>query len=77
MVHRAGQVNQRRYEALRAFFVDGLSHAEAGARFGYTRWAMVKPGARAPGRAVGAVHPAPQAWPPRPGRPRPRTAAAE
>lgn len=23
------------------FFVDGLSHAEAGARFGYTRWAMV------------------------------------
>jgi len=35
------QVNQRRYEALRAFFVDGLSHAEAGARFGYTRWTMV------------------------------------
>jgi hypothetical protein len=35
------QVNQRRYEALRAFFVDGASHAEAGARFGYTRWAMV------------------------------------
>jgi len=34
-------VNQRRYEALRAFFVDGLTHAEAGARFGYTRWAMV------------------------------------
>ena len=36
-----GPVNQRRYEALRAFFVDGLTHAEAGARFGYTRWAMV------------------------------------
>ena len=36
-----GPVNQRRYEALRAFFVDGLSHAEAAARFGYTRWAMV------------------------------------
>jgi len=35
------RVNQRRYEALRAFFVDGLSHAEAGARYGYTRWAMV------------------------------------
>ena len=35
------QVNQRRYEALRAFFVDGLTHAEAGERFGYTRWAMV------------------------------------
>ena len=36
-----GQVNQRRYEALRAYFVDGLTYAEAGARFGYTRWAMV------------------------------------
>ncbi|MCI4674086.1 transposase [Candidatus Mycolicibacterium alkanivorans] len=35
------QVNHRRYEALRAFFVDGLSHAEAGDRFGYTRWAMI------------------------------------
>jgi len=35
------QVNHRRYEALRAFHVDGLTHAEAGERFGYTRWAMV------------------------------------
>ena len=35
------QLNQRRYEALRAYFVDGLSHAEAGERFGYTRWAMI------------------------------------
>lgn len=35
------QVNHRRYEALRAFFVEDLSHAEAGQRFGYTRWAMV------------------------------------
>ena len=35
------QVNQRRYEALRAVFVDGLTHAEAGERFGYTRWAMI------------------------------------
>jgi hypothetical protein len=35
------QVNQRRYEALRAFYVDGLTHARAGERFGYTRWAMV------------------------------------
>jgi hypothetical protein len=35
------QVNQRRYEALRAYFVDGLSYAEAGARFGCTRWAMI------------------------------------
>ena len=35
------QVNHRRYEALRAFFVDGLSYAAAGDRFGYTRWAMI------------------------------------
>ena len=35
------QVNHRRYEALRAFFVDGLTHAQAADRFGYTRWAMV------------------------------------
>ena len=35
------QVNQRRYEALRGYFVDGLSYAQAGARFGYTRWAMI------------------------------------
>jgi transposase len=35
------QVNHRRYEALRTYFVDGLSYAEAGARFGYTRWTMV------------------------------------
>jgi hypothetical protein len=35
------QVSQRRYEALRAYFVDGLTYAQAGARFGYTRWAMV------------------------------------
>ena len=35
------QVNQRRYEALRAYFVDGLTYAQAGHRFGYTRWAMI------------------------------------
>jgi transposase len=35
------QVNQRRYEALRAYFVEGLTYQQAGARFGYTRWAMV------------------------------------
>jgi hypothetical protein len=34
-------VNHRRYEALRAYFVEGLSYAQAGARVGYTRWAMV------------------------------------
>ena len=35
------QVNQRRYEALRAYFTEGLSYAEAGERLGYTRWAMI------------------------------------
>lgn len=35
------QPNQRRYEAVRAYFVEGLTYAEAGARFGYTRWAMI------------------------------------
>jgi hypothetical protein len=35
------QPNQRRYEALRAWYVDRLSYEQAGARFGYTRWAMV------------------------------------
>jgi len=36
-----GQVNQRRYEALRAYFVDGLTYEQAGERLGYTRWAMI------------------------------------
>ncbi len=35
------QVNHRRYEALRAVFVDGLTYQQAADRFGYTRWAMV------------------------------------
>jgi transposase len=35
------QVNHRRYEALRAFFVDGLTYQQVADRFGYTRWAMV------------------------------------
>ncbi len=35
------QPNQRRYEALRSFYVDGLTHAQAAERFGYTRWGVV------------------------------------
>ena len=35
------QVNHRRYEALRSFFVEGATHAEAAERFGYTRATMV------------------------------------
>jgi len=34
-------VNHRRYEALRAYFLDGATYAQAGQRFGYTRWAMI------------------------------------
>jgi transposase len=34
-------VNQRRYEALRAFFVEGCSYAEVAARFGYSYWGVV------------------------------------
>ncbi len=34
-------MSQRRYEALRAYHVDGLTLAQAGKKFGYTRWAMV------------------------------------
>jgi hypothetical protein len=34
-------ISHRRYEALRAHYVDGLTWEQAGARFGYTRWAMV------------------------------------
>src|SRR5258708_16136252 len=36
-----GQVNHKRYEALRAFFTEDLTCEQAGARFGYTRWAMI------------------------------------
>jgi transposase len=35
------QVNHRRYEALRAYFTEGLTYEQAGSRFGYTRWAMI------------------------------------
>src|SRR6266702_4177591 len=35
------KVNQMRYEALRAYFTGGLTYENAGARFGYTRWAMI------------------------------------
>ena len=34
-------MNQRRYEALRAYFTESLTYEQAGARFGYTRWAMI------------------------------------
>ena len=34
---RPSQPNQRRYEALRAYFVEGVSAVEVGARLGYAR----------------------------------------
>lgn len=34
-------MNHRRYETLRAVFVDGLTAAAAGGRFGYSRWSVV------------------------------------
>ena len=34
-------MNHRRYEALRAYVLDGATYAQAGQRFGYTRWAMI------------------------------------
>src|SRR5512141_423311 len=35
------QVNHRRYEALRSFFVEGTTHTETAERFGYTRSTMI------------------------------------
>ena len=35
------QVNHRRYEALRAWYLDGLTYEQAGERFGYSRWVMI------------------------------------
>lgn len=35
------QINQRRYEAIRAYYVEGLTYQQAGDRYGYTRWAMI------------------------------------
>jgi transposase len=35
------QVNHRRYEALRAYFTEELTYAQAAERFGYTRWTMI------------------------------------
>jgi predicted DNA-binding protein (UPF0251 family) len=67
------EVNHRRYEALRAFYVEGLTHAAAGERFGYTRWAMVN---LVREHRAGRTECSPQrASPaPRPGQRRPKTA---
>ena len=34
-------MNQRHYQALRAYFTEGLTYEQACTRFGYTRWAMI------------------------------------
>jgi len=36
ILHAPIQVNHRRYEALRALVVEGMTHAQAAAKFGYT-----------------------------------------
>jgi hypothetical protein len=41
MVHCPRPGEPAPVEALRAFFVDGLTYEQAGERFGYTRWAIV------------------------------------
>jgi hypothetical protein len=70
-----GQVNHRRYEALRAFFVDGLTYAQAGERFGYTRWAMVNLVREHRAGTLELFAPTRKPGPP-PGSPPPRTAPA-
>jgi transposase-like protein len=37
---RPTQVNQRRYEAIRAYLVEGVSLGQAATRFDYTRWSL-------------------------------------
>jgi len=69
------QVNHRRYEALRAFYVEGLTHAQAAARFGYTRWAMVNLVREHRAGRLDLFAPARKPGPP-PGPRRPRTAPA-
>ncbi len=63
------QPNQRRYEALRAYFTEDLTVAEAGARAGYTRTSMASllRDFRAGGLELFAA----------PGKPGPKTAPAK
>ena len=58
-----GQMNQRRYEALRAFFVDGLTYEQAGERVRLHSLGDGQPGPRAPGRKARAVRRAEEAPP--------------
>ena len=69
------QVNHRRYEALRAFYVDGATYAQAGQRFGYTRWAMVNLVREYRAGKLELFAPPRKPGPP-PGSRRPRTAPA-
>ena len=69
------QVNHRRYEALRAFFTEGLTYEQAGARFGYTRWAMIDLVRQHRAGRLELFAPPKKPGPP-PGSRRPRTARA-
>ena len=62
-VRPAGQVNQRRYEAVRAYVLEGAPLAEAAARFGYSPLGAGVAGPRLPRREAGAVRRAGQARP--------------
>src|SRR5258708_18811246 len=57
------QVNQRRYEALRAYVLDGAPLAEAAGRFGYSPSALASLARHLPARKL-----APVADPGQPGR---------
>ena len=61
------QVNHRRYEALRAFFVDGLTYAQAGAAVRLHPLGDGEPGARVPGRDSWSCSPPPRKPGPPPG----------
>ena len=60
---RPASVNQRRYEAVRAYVLEGAPLGEAAARFGYSRVGAGVAGPRLPGREAGAVRRAGQARP--------------
>lgn len=70
------QINHRRSEAPRAFYVDVLTHAPAAQRFGYTRWGMTKLVREYRGGNLDLIRPPPSTDPRPASRPGSRLAAA-